>query len=85
MTVWKQRFTSRPAGLPEPTPQSLMFKLREMHATRFHMFLIVGTCIAIALLVTRSMLSLGVTEMWVRYATALIAAYATFFVGVWNL
>lgn len=83
MKAGEQQRISRAVRLPDPTPQSLMFKLREMHATRFHMFLIVVTCIAIALLVTRSMLSLDVTEMWVRYATALIAAYATFFIGVW--
>jgi hypothetical protein len=47
------------------------------------MFLIVATCVAIALLITKGLLGLGVTEMWIRYAIALIAAYGTFFIGVW--
>ena len=70
-------------GLPDPTPHSLMFKLQQNYATRFHMFLIVATSIAVALLITHGLLGLGATEMWVRYALALAFAYATFFIGVW--
>ncbi len=47
------------------------------------MFLIIATSISVALLVTRGLLSLGWTEMWIRYAISLLCAYATFFVGVW--
>ena len=71
------------ARLPNPTPSSLEFKLQQDYATRFHMFLIVATSIAIALLITRGLLELGFTEMWVRYALALVFAYITFFFGVW--
>lgn len=68
---------------PNPTPKSLLIALQQEYSTRFHMFLIVAACISVAVLTTRLMLSAGVTVMWERYATALVLAYGTFFVGVW--
>ena len=65
------------------TPQSLVASLRERYSTRFHMFLIIASCVAIAVLATRALLYIGVTTMWVRYAAALGLAYGTFFTGVW--
>jgi hypothetical protein len=62
---------------------SLVRTLKSEYAIRFHMFLIVLTAIAIALLITKGLLNLGITEMWIRYAVSLVAAYATFFIGVW--
>ena len=38
---------------------------------------------ALPALGTRLMFSAGITEMWVRYAVALLLAYGTFFMGVW--
>lgn len=60
-----------------------MQTLRAQHFTRFSMTLILVTCISLALLTTKGLLQLGVTEMWVRYVVALIVAYGAFFVGVW--
>ncbi len=65
------------------TPGALAHSIKRDYATRFHMFLIVATCIAAALLVTKGLLIVGVVEMWVRYALALVVAYGTFFAGVW--
>jgi len=67
----------------ETSPGALAHSIKRDYATRFHMFLIVATCVAAALLVTKGLLSVGVVEMWVRYALALIVAYGTFFIGVW--
>jgi hypothetical protein len=73
-----------PKPLPlNPTPQSLMRTLRAQHFTRLSMTLILVTCICLALLTTKGLLNLGLTEMWVRYVVALIVAYGAFFVGVW--
>ena len=72
---------SKPA--PAHTPKTLLIALQKEYSTRFHMFLIVAACISVAVLTTRFMLSAGVTVMWERYATALVLAYGTFFVGVW--
>jgi hypothetical protein len=69
--------------LPLPTPRGVMMELQWRHWPRFHMFLIVASAIAVALLVTQLMLQLGVAEMWVRYSVALAVAYTAFFVGVW--
>jgi len=71
------------SALPNPTPRSLLIALQRQYSTRFHMFLIIAASISIAVLTTRVMLSAGVTGMWERYATALVLAYGTFFVGVW--
>ncbi len=65
------------------TRYGVMNILKSQYATRFHMFLVVTTAIAVALLVTRGLLLLGITTMWVRYSLALVAAYGTFFIGVW--
>ena len=73
---------STPAA-PNPTPKSLLIALQKEYSTRVHMFLIVAACVSVAVLTTRLMLSAGVTVMWERYATALVLAYGTFFVGVW--
>lgn len=67
----------------ERSPATLAMKLKGEYATRFHMFLIVATCVAVALLITKGLLEVGLTTMWVRYIVALIAAYATFFIGIW--
>ncbi len=67
----------------DTTPGALAQSIKRDYATRFHMFLIVATCIAVALLVTKGLLSAGVKEMWIRYAIALLVAYGTFFTGVW--
>ena len=74
---------SRPTSAPNPTPKSLLIALQKEYSTRFHMFLIVAACISVAVLTTRLMLSAGVSVMWERYASALVLAYGTFFVGVW--
>lgn len=76
---------SKPSAtrLPNPTPQTLLIALQAQYATRLHMFLIVAASVSIALLATRLMHSAGVSEMWIRYAAALLLAYGTFFVGVW--
>jgi len=65
------------------TPRGLMASLKERYYTRFHMFLIIASCIAVAVLTTHTLLKLGVTTMWIRYALALLLAYGTFFLGVW--
>jgi hypothetical protein len=75
----------RPQKAPKlaPTPRTIMQTLRAQHFTRFSMTLILVTCICLALLTTKGLLNLGVTEMWVRYLVALVVAYGSFFIGVW--
>jgi hypothetical protein len=65
------------------TPRGLMLSLKERYYTRFHMFLIIASSIAVAVLTTHTMLKAGVTTMWIRYALALLLAYGAFFLGVW--
>ncbi|MBL8525953.1 MAG: hypothetical protein JNN20_19890 [Betaproteobacteria bacterium] len=70
-------------GARANTPRGLMALLKERYYTRFHMFLIIASCISVAVLTTHTMLKIGVTTMWIRYALALLLAYGTFFMGVW--
>ncbi|MBL8518373.1 MAG: hypothetical protein JNM76_15540 [Betaproteobacteria bacterium] len=49
---------------------------------RFHMTLILGTSVFAAMLASWAMLQLGVDSMWVRYAIAVLGAYAAFLLGV---
>ncbi len=74
---------ARVKPIPHPTPQSILVALQGQYWTRLHMFLILAACVSMAVLTTRVMLLAGVTEMWARYAAALIIAYGTFFTGVW--
>jgi hypothetical protein len=76
-------FLSRPTSLPDPTPRELMRVLQMRHLTRLSMSLVVAASIALALLTTKGLLSLGMVDMWVRYNIALLVGYAVFFVGVW--
>ncbi len=66
-----------------PTPHSILVALQAQYWTRLHMVLIIAACVSVAVLTTRLMLNFGVTEMWIRYAMALMFAYGTFFMGVW--
>ena len=78
----KKRVTAA-GSLPNPTPRTLLFALQNQYSTRLHMFLIVASCVSVAILLTKGLLLLGFNEMWFRYLAALIAAYLTFFFGVY--
>lgn len=72
--AWEERLPSR---------RGVLFALKARYSTRFHMVLIVLASMGVALLVTKGLLAAGLDAMFWRYATALVAAYAAFFIGVW--
>ncbi len=67
---------------PPASSEALRARIVRRHAVRLHCALILIACFATGLLVTKLMLMAGVSAMWIRYALALVAAYAVFLLGV---
>ena len=69
---------------PLPALPEYRFKDYIQHKVfvRFHMALMIFSCVSSGLLITNILLSSGVDSMLVRYPIAILGAYAVFFLGV---
>jgi hypothetical protein len=65
-----------------PEAVALEKKLVSEHAVRLHLGCILVACFGAGLVVTKLMLLAGVHAMWIRYALANVAGYATFLLGI---
>ncbi len=61
---------------------ALRERIVRMHPVRLHCALILVACFGAGLLATKLLLLAGIQAMWIRYAIALVVAYAVFLLGV---
>ena len=52
------------------------------YSVRLHLSMILAACFAAGMIVSRLLLGIGIESMLVRYPVALLAAYATFLLGI---
>src|SRR5215468_7146845 len=57
--------------------------VQRRYSTRWHMSLILSSCMLMAMVSSASMLHLGVHSMLARYPIAVGVSYLTFLFGVW--